>query len=507
MKKPTDKQIMQDWEEFAHNIRTSTPIDINETPVQKEARIARLEANPEEWFAWHMPHFYTSAPALFHIAATKRILANPEWFEVRSWSRELAKTSRTMMEVLYLTLTGKKHNVLLVSDSYDNAERLLKPYKVILENNNRIINDYGIQRSLGNWEDGEFTTRKRVAFRAVGAGMSPRGTKNDNFRPDVILIDDIDTDADVKNKETIKGRIQWIFEALIPTRSVSVPLLVLACGNIIAKYCCITEMAKKADKHEVINLEDKYGNPTWAKNSPENIARIKAMTPYNSYQKEYCNNPIVEGTTFKKVYYGKVPKLSSCQMVITYADPSTSNKDKPGKGLASHKCLAVIGFKDHKYYIYRVWLAQVSNSTFVSWIFEADKYLKAQAVDPRRIMIENNSLQDPFYQQVILPLIYTTAGDDPIPPILPDSRQKPEKYERISGTLEPEDRQGNIIFDERLKGNPHMEVMEDQWLGVAPDCKTMDGPDTIEGGVWQIKNRHTRQKMTYRVGRRQSMKY
>lgn len=47
-------------------------------------------------------------------------------------SCELSKSGRTMMEILKLAITGKK-NVLLVSNSYDNAERLLMPYMIELE--------------------------------------------------------------------------------------------------------------------------------------------------------------------------------------------------------------------------------------------------------------------------------------------------------------------------------------------------------------------------------------
>ena len=36
-----------------------------------------------------------------------RILNNPEWFEVLSWSRELAKSTVVMFCVMYLAMTGK----------------------------------------------------------------------------------------------------------------------------------------------------------------------------------------------------------------------------------------------------------------------------------------------------------------------------------------------------------------------------------------------------------------
>lgn len=60
----------------------------------------------------------------------------------------LAKSARSMMEVSKLALTGKIHNVLLVSNSHDNAILLLAPFKAFFEANNRVEQDYGVQKNL-----------------------------------------------------------------------------------------------------------------------------------------------------------------------------------------------------------------------------------------------------------------------------------------------------------------------------------------------------------------------
>lgn len=39
-------------------------------------------------------------------------------------------------------------------------------------------------------------------------------------------------------------------------------MLIIACGNIIADYCCITEMGAKADSWEVVNVRDENGKST-----------------------------------------------------------------------------------------------------------------------------------------------------------------------------------------------------------------------------------------------------
>lgn len=507
--KTENRKYLQLWEQYCENERKSTPIDLHETAAEKQKRIAYLEAHPEKWFKYYFPTHYKCEPAPFHKKASKRILNTPEWFEVRSWSRELAKTTRTRMEMLYLALTGKKRNFLLVSNNYDNAERLLLPYKAALEANQRIINDYGKQENIGQWESGEFVTLKGVSFRALGAGQSPRGTNNDAIRPDVIIIDDIDTDEECRNPKRIEVKVKWLFEALYPTRSISEPLLWVACGNIIAKYCCITEMAKKADKHEVINIRDKNGNSTWPqKNTEEFIDITLRPMPWSAQQKEFYNNPVSEGDTFKEVTFSNLPKLSTCDHVLVYADPATSNKERGKTKQASYKSVGVVASKGRKRYLYKVWLDQTKNATFVSWLYEAYLYLLENNVDTKRVYIENNTLQDPFYEQVLLPLIYQLADDYGFMiPISEDTRKKPEKYFRIEGTLEPPNRLGNLLFNKKEESNPHMQRMKDQMLGVSESATVMDGPDMLEGGVWIINNRQVKKAMTYAYSARPSRSY
>lgn len=509
MAKISDKAYLDQWSEFRDNISKSTPIDLGESTADKKKRIAHLEKHPEEWFKYYFPNFYTSEPAPFHIKASQRVLTFAEWFEVRAWSRELSKSGRTMMEVLYLTLLGKKKNILMVSATESDAQRLLLPYKSILEANNRIINDYGEQEGKAKWEAGEFTTRKGVAYRAIGAGQSPRGTRNDAIRPDVILLDDIDTDIEVRNPERIRNKVNWVMEALYATRSISNPLLFIVCGNIIGKFTTVTELAKKADVFEIINIRGKDGKSTWpAKNTEEHIDRTLSKISYRSGQKEYFNNPMKEGTTFKEVIFGKAPKLSTCEKVIVYADPSTSNKDKTqaSKG-TSHKCVIIVGFKNLQFFIYWIRLEQTNNSGFIDWLFDADKYLTEQSVDVRRIWIENNSFQDNFYEQVIYPEIRKRSkAKRRNLPISKDARAKPDKFYRVEGTLEPIHRNGDLIFDQKLKDTPDMERMEDQMLDVSASSTTMDGPDALEGAVWKLQESTNSIQNTWSFGARTSFK-
>lgn len=323
----TDRIALQNWEKFKDNIARATPVDHSMSHADIMKHRAWLEARPLEWIKFFFPSFAQYEFAPFQRRAIRRIVSNPEWFEVLSWSRELAKSTCAMFCVMYLTLTGQKHNVILTSNSFDNAVRLLAPFRANLEGNGRIIAYYGKQQSIGTWTEDEFITRQGVAFRALGAGQSPRGSRKDAVRPDVLLVDDFDTDQDTLNPDIIQKRWDWWEKALYPTRSVSEPTLVLFCGNIIAKDCCVVRAGAMADHWDIVNIRDRDGRSTWPeKNSEEHIDRVLAKISKKSAQGEYFNNPISEGEIFSELSFGKVPALSKFKFLVAYGDPA------PGEG-------------------------------------------------------------------------------------------------------------------------------------------------------------------------------
>jgi len=485
--KITDRQALRDWENYLNSFIASVTADENETKAEQKKRMELLHADFEAWKVYYFPKYCYAPPAKFHKKASKRVLENEEWYEVRAWARELSKDVVTMMETLYQVLTKQKKNIILVSNSWDKANELLTPYQLNLERNERIINDYGIQYLPGSWRAGDFITTQGASFLAVGAGQSPRGSRNEEVRPDKVIISDMDTDEECRNIDIINNKWQWFEEALLPTRSVSKAFQVIWLGNIIAKDCCVVRAMKFADHAEIINLEDKNGQSTWPeKNLPEHIARIKSKMSTKAYEQEYMNNPVAEGSVFKEIKWGKCPALHKLKFVVVYGDPSPSNRENKNN---SFKSAFMIGMLEGIYYIYTGYLEQVKNSTFAEWFYDLELYAKAKT--QVYFYIENNSLQDPFFQQVFIPLFLAKGKEkEHHISISGDDRKKPDKFSRIEGNLEPINRRGGLVFNEDERGNPHMLRLEEQFKMVNPQLNApADGPDCIEGGVWIVNNK------------------
>jgi hypothetical protein len=478
----TDKKQLQDWQEYVLSITTATTIIQDESAEQINMRKEILEAKPDAWMQYYFPTYAFAAPAAFHIAATNRLIDHPEWYEVRLWSRELAKSTRTMMEVLYLMLVGhptsqqrlRKRYTLMISNSYENAVRLLMPYKANLEGNQRLIQDYDIQEGI-KWQAAEFTTQCGIAFRALGAGQSPRGSRNEAIRPDILLFDDIDTDADCLNSELVSKKWNWIEEAAIGTRSVSKPTTVLFCGNRIAIDCCVGRAIAFADHTDEINIRDEHGRSVWPeKNSEADIDRVLLQKSYAAAQKEYFNNPIVEGAIFNRMAYKPLPALHEYGKLICYTDPSYTDTN-------DFKATVLVGSWQDEYHIIKCFVDQTTTAHMLDWHLKVKELVQGHRC---RFYMEDVFMQDVLIYE--MNELAKKMKSELI--ILPDKRRKPNKYSRIETLLEPLHRNNLLYLNMAEQHNPHMQRLEAQFKAFAPGSNAHDdAPDAVEGAIWLIK--------------------
>jgi len=486
-----------DWDKFRQNVRKTTAVNLLETAAEKKKRIAELEADPQKWKEYYFQKYFKYKSPRFHITASKRLLKNfqkkKHWYEVRHWARGLSKSTTLMMDVLYLVCTGKLKNIVLISSTWDAAAQFLTKYQVQLDSNQRLISDYGKQERSGSWETGSFTTRNDVKFLALGARQSPRGNGNEEVRPDCIIVDDFDTDEECRNPDIINQKWDWFEKAVFFTVDTSESYLVVWNGNIIAEDCAVVRAGRIADHVEIINIRDENNRSVWPdKNSEADIDYQLSKVSYEAGQQELFNNPIRQGQTFKELIYGKCPPLRDLAFAIVYADPSPSNRDKPtvkSRMQNSAKAVGLIGFKDMKYYVYKVFLENTTNANFVDWMYMMRELIAFRTTT--YYFIENNTLQNPFYEQVLLPIIFQKGTERrEVLPITPDTREKPDKWVRIEGTLEPLNRLGQLILNIDEKENPHMKRLEAQFKGANANSRSMDGPDMVEGGVWIIQSKN-----------------
>jgi hypothetical protein len=466
--------------EYTKALYRGAVIDLVETAEQKKLRIIELEreGNDEAWFKYYFPNYYYADAAPFHKISTRRLMAHMEYYIVRAWSRELAKDTRTMMEVIKVAVTRKKRSVLLISSSLDKAVKLLRPFKINFESNQRLIGDYGWQEVYGEWTSNAFTIASGCSFIATGKGQTPRGLRNEEVRPDVLIMTDMDTDEDCRNPDMIDKDWAWFEKAAYPTRSISRETWVIWLGNIIAEHCCIKRAIDIADHVEIVNIRDEEGRSTWPqKNTEEDIDRVLSKISYAAQQGEYFNNPITNGKVFEKLNYGKMMPLKEYKFLVSYCDPSYKKK-------GDYKATVLMGRYRDEYHVLKTWCAKATTAEMLDCHYALLKYVGGQV--PVYHLVEW-----PWIDEMLMLEIQQANKRHGITlPLKPDERDKPDKYHRIESTLEPLNRLGKLIFNEDERGAASMVNMEAQFLALSPTSRAHDdGPDAVEGAVYILNSK------------------
>lgn len=123
-------------------------------------------------------------------------------------------TNFTFKDSLHAVLYGYKHYILILSDSSDQAEGFLEDIKTEIEENGNIIMDFGSLKGEKAWRSGIIVTKNDIKVEAIGSGKKVRGRKHRNWRPDLIVLDDIENDENVNTSDQRKKLKNWFDKAV-----------------------------------------------------------------------------------------------------------------------------------------------------------------------------------------------------------------------------------------------------------------------------------------------------
>lgn len=237
--------------------------------------------------------------------------------------RGFGKSTKMMIAVIWALVTGRKHFVVYTSNSHDKAVDLIKPIKYEFENNKILRLVYGDQVSQ-KWAEGEFELKDlRAKVYARGRGQSVRGLKFISYRPDLVILDDIEDDQEVENRDLRLDTQRWldqqVMKGIEPKRGT-----LLVVGTVLHPDSLIANLVTKKERPEKYarffplrhDALDANGKSIWPdKFSTESLEEERRLDPY-SFAQERMNEPIpLESGTFKKAYF-QYYELDSGNLVV-----------------------------------------------------------------------------------------------------------------------------------------------------------------------------------------------
>lgn len=169
----------------------------------------------------YFPHYVKGAESLFHAwfyDNVPKLIDAPDGqlINLSAPRGEAKSTLGTQLLALWCIVTERKHYMPIVMDSWDQAAAMLEAIKTELTDNPRLRMDYPEQTGAGRvWNAGVILTANNRKLQAFGSGKKMRGLRHGPYRPDLVFLDDIENDDNVRQLEQRKKLESWVSKTVL----------------------------------------------------------------------------------------------------------------------------------------------------------------------------------------------------------------------------------------------------------------------------------------------------
>ncbi|MCK9636004.1 MAG: phage terminase large subunit [Methylobacter tundripaludum] len=212
-----DIQEVRNWKEFekelallGEQIRQQIELECEAFDTDPAASSERREQAWRDYGFFcktYFPH-YVPTPhfSQFHQFIFKRF---PEVIDSKADGREVHQAPRgeakstyeTQLGSLWCIVTGRKHMIGIIMNTEEQAAEMLESIKAELDTNPRLMMDFPGACGRGRvWQATTAITANNIKIRIGGTGKKIRGMKHGPHRPDLIFLDDLENDENVKDK-------------------------------------------------------------------------------------------------------------------------------------------------------------------------------------------------------------------------------------------------------------------------------------------------------------------
>ena len=331
--------------------------------TNKDARVKRARDDffyfIQTYFPHHIEHAETETSAFRNFVHNNlEQLSNENKKLLFTAYRGAAKTT-TITQLFSLWQLVKKtfRYGVFIGATDNNVEQIFDLFKTELEENQNLIHDFNITLP-STWRLTELVIKigdHTCKMAGVGAGKKLRGAKFLSWRPDFIIIDDVENDEQVESKAQRDKLENWFKKAVmkLPSRKKAYRLIVV--GTILHNDSLLKRLEKRNDFKSynfplVIQFPHDIDNPDCIDglilDDPEIDGR-EVMDEYyedkDSFMSEFQNQPISkDGLLFDE--YELFDKMPKCDIYWMGLDPAM------GKKKGDYFGVATLGKKGDKFY-------------------------------------------------------------------------------------------------------------------------------------------------------------
>lgn len=474
--KLTEYRFDQWAEELRDWIRDHVSPFEHDTVEKQAERKKRARWDRLYFMKTYLPHYFSLPFEDFHEEWSELADIRDEIVPVAAPREHAKSTFFTFGVPLHDVCFSLRWFVMIVSDSNDQATGFTLPSRLECEENPRIRHDFGVMRGR-KWRDNDFTTSSGVRVLARGRGEKVRGLKNLQYRPDRVIIDDLENDQNVKNPRLVKEAVDWLLQAVLGSLADGYSMLMV--GNLFAPRSVLSQLINMKDeetgeplyKGRVYDCYREDGSPLWPALWPmERLERRRRQMGTVRFNREMRNLVGAEESPIREEWLIYVPALEllvpKSRAVASFLDPSAKSAETN-----DFKAIVTVG-KDRESGVSDVlhaWIRHATVNEMWAKVWEIDQEFSCG------MGVEINMFQDfllDSYQRHAeihgrhIRLIKITHSTDKIARIV----------NRLSGMIE----YGKLRF---LRGQSDQDTLIEQLIYIMDANVHDDGPDALEGAV------------------------
>jgi len=361
--------------------RTANTVNPFEDKAEQAARIARAKADVAYMVKTYLPHYATAESADFQIEFAEMVAANPLFKGFAEWGRGLAKSCWcNIIILLWLWIRGEDIFVGLKSDSEERADELLSDVQAELEGNPLIIYDFGEQKMEGNWEIGKFITRDyRFIGMAFGINQKVRELRVKNRRPNIWIVDDLETPDTISNPKRMRRQADHIEHDVMGTMIGDYRRLLYA-NNRFARVMTQTILQERHPKwvvHQIKAYNKATYEPAWkSMYTPEFYRQQEEDMGIPAAYAEYNHETRLEGKNFNEdaIQWIRVPDWHEFEMMISHWDIAYTDNET-----SDYNAVKLWGVKERKFYLIAAFVKQCKMKVACNYMCELRKDIPKSA--------------------------------------------------------------------------------------------------------------------------------
>jgi len=466
MKKVSEKEFLKRMAELrAWIIQSVDPFD--DSPEERERRRERGRTDKKFFAETYFPHYIEDDWAKIHDEMF-RLADKTNVPVIIAGFRGCAKSVLiSLIDVIHKIVYEQRHFFLFISSSEEAAMEYTGPIKEELENNPRLKMDFGDLVRRGYWEYGDFRTTNGIRVLAMGRNGSVKGKRNGPYRPDHIIIEDIEDRNKSRSKRVIEHTVKWLkTDVLKGVNHKRWSFLFL--GNYFSKKSIVHHFLQNENYIRRIYPAEVNGRSQWPSRFPIKILhRMREVEGSLVYDTEMLQIPRdEEDSVFQEEwirYYDPLEIKDMPLRVFARLDPSA----KKGEN-SDYKAIIIIGVSpDADIYVLHAWIKRRSKWQMIKAGYDLYREYKFEVLGLPDVAFESTLAEDFDIQ--------AKEEGFPLPlKLMPERLPKDVRITKISSLVE----RGKIRF---RKNHSDQKLLVDQLLAY-PDGHD-DGPDALAGAV------------------------